>query len=132
MATGLAPRTGEARDAVGRRLRLARDLRSMPATAGALAAGEITHSHANVLSRALNPRTVDAFARDAAKILVGAARKLTADQLVQEVEFWLRHAAPAGAEPGPEGKARCSLSQHLGVSEERRTGKECTSKMKVR
>ncbi len=113
MANWLAARTGQARDAVGSRLRLARDLRSMPATAGALAAGEITHSHANVLSRALNPRTVDAFARDEAKILVGAAKKLTADQLVQVVEFWLRHANPDGAEPGPEGKDRFYLSQTL-------------------
>ena len=113
MANWLAARTGDARNAVGSRLHLARKLRSMPATAEALAAGEITHSHANVLSRALTPRTVDAFARDEAKILVGAARKLTADQLVQVVEFWLRHADPDGSDPGPEGNDRFYLSQTL-------------------
>jgi hypothetical protein len=103
MANWVAARTGEARSAVGSRLRLARALRSMPATAEALGAGEITHSHANVLSRALTPRTEEAFARDEATILVPAAKKVTADQLAQIIEFWLRRNDLDGAEPGLEG-----------------------------
>jgi len=103
MANWLAARTGEARKDVGHRMRLAHDLRSMPATAEALAGGEITHSHANVLSRALTPRTMDAFARDEARILVPTAKKVTADQLAQVVEFWLRKNDPDGTEPDLEG-----------------------------
>lgn len=114
MANWLSARTGESRGAVGSRLRLARDLRSMPATVEALASGWITHSHANVLSRALTPRTMDAFARDEAGILVPAARKLTADQLAQVVEFWLRRNDPDGTEPGEEGgRDRFFLSETM-------------------
>lgn len=112
MANWMAARTGQARATTGSRLHLARKLRSMPATAAAVAAGDITHSHAQVLARALNPRTVDAFARDES-MLVGTAQKLTADQLTQVIEFWLRHADPDGADPGPEGKDRFFLSQTL-------------------
>lgn len=113
MANWLSARTGQARNTTGSRLHLARKLRSMPATSEAVAAGDITHSHAQVLARALNPRTVEAFARDEA-MLVGTARKLTADQLVQVVEFWLRHNDPDGTEPGQEGgRDRFFLSQTL-------------------
>jgi len=114
MANWLAARTGAARDGVGSQLRLARDLRSMPATAEALAGGEITHSHANVLSRALTPRTMEAFARDEATILVPAAKEVTADQLAQVVEFWLRKHDPDGTEPDLEGgNDRFHLSQTM-------------------
>jgi len=103
MANWLAARTGEARKDVAHKLRLAHDLRSMPATSEALAAGDITHSHANVLSRALTPRTIDAFARDEARILVPTAKKVTADDLAQVVEFWLHKNDPDGTEPDLEG-----------------------------
>jgi len=85
----------------------------MPVTSEAVRAGDITHTHARVLARALNPRTAEAFARDEA-MLVGTARKLTADQLVQVIEFWLRHHDPDGTEPGEEGgRNRFFLSQTL-------------------
>lgn len=114
MASWLAARTGQARNAAGSRMHLARKLRSMPATAEAVGAGDITHSHAQVLARALNPRTAEAFARDEATILVPNAKKLTADQLAQVVEFWLRHNDPDGSEPGKEGgRDRFFLSQTL-------------------
>lgn len=114
MANWLSARTGAAREGVGSRLRLARDLRSMRATSEALAGGEITHSHANVLSRALTPRTTEAFARDEAAILVPAAKKLTADQLAQVIEFWLRRNDPDGSEPGLEGGSdRFHLSETM-------------------
>lgn len=112
MANWLSARTGQARETTGSRLHLARKLRSMPATAAAVAGGEITHTHARVLARALNARTVDAFARDE-DLLVGSARKLTADQLVQVIEFWLRHNDPDGPEPDPEDRDRFFLSQTL-------------------
>lgn len=86
MADWLAARTGERRATTGSRMYLARKLRSMPATSDALDGAEITESHAQVLARALTSRTAEAFARDE-ELLVGLARKLTADQLVQAIEF---------------------------------------------
>ncbi len=97
MADWMAARTGERRATTGSRLFLARELRSMPQTAAALREAAITESHASVLARALNPRTAEAFARDEA-MLVGHAKKLTADQLVEVIEFWLRRHDPDGAE----------------------------------
>lgn len=102
MADWLTAQTGERRAATGSRTNLATKVRSMPVTDEALAEGSITHSHAHVLARALNRRTVEAFARDEG-MLVAAARRLTADQLVQVVELWLRHADPDGAAPDAEG-----------------------------
>lgn len=112
MANWIAPRTGQRRAEVGSRVHLARKLTTMPATIEAWLAGDITASHAQVLCRALNPRTVDVFARDET-ILVGAAKKLTADQLVQVVEHWLRHADPDGTAPVEEND-RFFLSQTMG------------------
>lgn len=102
MANWLTTRTGQARSVTGSRLRLARKLRTMPVTSDALDVGEITESHVRVLARALNPRTIDVFARDE-KLLVDHARKLTADQLAQLVEFWLRRHDVDGPEPRVEG-----------------------------
>ncbi|WP_436794808.1 DUF222 domain-containing protein [Actinospongicola halichondriae] len=98
MAAWLTANTGQRRSITGSRLWLATRLRSMPATDAAVADGSITGSHANVLTRAQNPRTLDAFARDE-NTLVGVARQVTADQLVQVVEHWLRHVDPDGTEP---------------------------------
>lgn len=103
MANWIATRTGQARATAGSRCFLARKLRTMPETAAAFDAGDITSSHARVLARALNPRTADAFTRDET-MLVGHARKLTADQLAQVVEFWLSRHDPDGAEPRLEGE----------------------------
>lgn len=101
MADWLTNRTGQRRDATGSRLNLATKLRSMPQTDEALGSGDITHSHAQVLARARNPRTTAAFARDE-HILVGAARRLTADQLAKVVANWLAMADPDGSAPDAE------------------------------
>ncbi len=111
MPNWLAERTGQRRSLVGARVHLATKLLSMPETSAAFRTGEITGSHAHVLARALNPRTVEAFARDEA-VLVGAAEQLTADQLAQVVEHWLRHADPDGTAPLVEND-RFFLSQTL-------------------
>lgn len=114
MANWLASRTGQARTVAGSRSFLARKLRSMPATSAALDAGEITESHARVLGKALNPRTVEAFERDEKK-LVDHAREVTADQLAKLVENWLRYNDADGPEPRVEGEDdRFWLSRTLG------------------
>lgn len=103
MASWLASHTGQARAQAGSRTWLARTLRQMPETAAAFDAGEITSSHARVLARALNSRTAEAFARDEA-YLVGHAKRLSADQLVQIIEFWLSRHDTDGPEPRLEGR----------------------------
>lgn len=103
MPDWLTKRTGQRRSITGSRAWLASRLRSMPHTDAALAHAEITASHASVLTRAQTPRTQEAFERDEA-MLVGAARSLSADQLVQVVEHWLRFNDLVGPEPDVEGK----------------------------
>ena len=113
MADLLTAQTGQRRQVTGSRMTLATKLRSMPLTDDSVADGRITHCHAHVLSRALNPRTTEAFARDE-HLLVGAAEKLTADELARVVEMWLRYADPDGSAPDPEGPADTfHLSQTL-------------------
>lgn len=112
MADWLAARTGERRATTGSRMHLARKLRTMPVTSDALDVAEITESHAQVLARALTCRTAEAFVRDE-ELLVGLARKLTADQLVQAIEFWMRKNDPDGPEPDPENRDRFFMSQTL-------------------
>lgn len=98
MADWLESRTGQRRSVAGSRTWLATRLRSMPHTDEALAAGDITATHAQVLTRAQTPRTLERFAEDEA-MLVAAARRLTADQLAKVVAHWLHHVDADGPEP---------------------------------
>jgi hypothetical protein len=94
----LTHQTGTSRTDATARVRLARALREMPATAAALAAGEITVAHARALARGLGPRTREAFV-DAEADLVGHARTLSADELVRAVRYWMELVDPDGPEP---------------------------------
>jgi hypothetical protein len=70
---------------------LARRLRSMPATAAALAAGDITMAHARRLAKLAAPDTLAAFA-DAEAFLVGQARSMRWADFTKACGYWLRHA----------------------------------------
>jgi hypothetical protein len=72
-------------------VRLARRLRSMPATAAALAAGDITVAHARRLATLGAPDTAAAFAA-AEEFLVGQARSMRWADLTKAAGYWLRHA----------------------------------------
>jgi hypothetical protein len=82
-------RVGDARA----ELRLARRLGSMPATAAALAAGDITAEHAHRLAALAAPGTAGAFA-DAEELLVGQARTMRWGDFTKACAYWLRHARP--------------------------------------
>ncbi|MDZ7734299.1 MAG: DUF222 domain-containing protein [Acidimicrobiia bacterium] len=110
MADWLATHTGQRRAVTGSRVWLAVRLRSMPATDAAMAAGDITGSHATVLTNAQNPRTAEAFARDEA-MLVDTARTVTADQLVRVVAHWLHHVDTDGPEPHTPDNDEFHLSE---------------------
>ncbi len=82
-----------------RRVRLAKHLRDMPATAAALRAGQITVEHARVLAKCVaNPRAKAAFFW-AEKRLVNSARRMSADELAHEVDKFLAEADQDGPEP---------------------------------
>ena len=76
---------------------LGRRLRSMPATAEAFAAGDISLRHAVVLGSLAGGRTAEYFTRDEA-ILVDDARSLSWADFVRAVEYWRQHADPDGVE----------------------------------
>lgn len=76
---------------------LARRLRSMPVTAQAFAAGDISERHASVLASLAGGGTADFFARDEAE-LVDDARLLSWADFCRAMEYWRQCADPDGAE----------------------------------
>jgi hypothetical protein len=90
-------------------VRLARRLRSMPATEAALAAGDISVDHAPRLA-VLNAPDVAAAFSEAEAFLVGQARSMRWPDFVKATEYWLRHARE-DSEPDPDKRDR----DHRGV-----------------
>jgi hypothetical protein len=76
---------------------LGRRLRTMPATAEAFAAGDISPRHAVVLASLAGGRTADFFVRDEA-LLVDHARTLAWADFIRAIEYWRQHADPDGIE----------------------------------
>jgi hypothetical protein len=72
-------------------VRLARRMRTMPHTAAALAAGDITVAHARRLAALNAPDTATAFA-DGEESLVDDARALRWCDFAKAAGYWLRHA----------------------------------------
>jgi hypothetical protein len=89
------------RGAASGEVRLARRLRGMPATAAALAAGDISGDHADRLARANRPGLEAAFARDE-ELLVGHATELCWSDFARAVAYWEQLAEPDEAEAGAE------------------------------
>lgn len=95
----MAAQTGTSKADAGRRVRLARQLRSMPGTAAAFAAGEITVEHVRLMARCVaNPRTRAAFSWDEST-LVAQARQLPADDFEHRVRLWMAVVDQDGAPP---------------------------------
>ena len=76
---------------------LGRRLRTMPATAEAFAAGDISLRHAMVAASLADGRSAEYFTRDEA-ILVDDARTLSWADFVRAAEYWRQHAGPDGVE----------------------------------
>ncbi|HSP03311.1 MAG TPA: DUF222 domain-containing protein, partial [Acidimicrobiales bacterium] len=90
---------GGARSVMASRVKLAAHLELMPVTREAFEDGDITESHAKVLSRCVaNPRVRDRFAEDEVE-LVAKAMDLDADKLATEVDAWIRLHDQDGVEP---------------------------------
>jgi hypothetical protein len=76
---------------------LGRRLRTMPTTAEAFAAGDISLRHAMVLASLAGGRTADYFGRDEALLVENACTMSWAD-FIRAVEYWRQHADPDGVE----------------------------------
>jgi hypothetical protein len=87
------------------KVRVARKLEEMPATAAAFAEGGIGWAHVRCLARALNDRTRDAFARDETMLLEEAGR-LDAEQFAVVVRRWESLVDQDGPEPPAFDRAR--------------------------
>ena len=85
-------------------VRLARRLRSMPATAAALAAGDITFAHARRLATLNAPDTAAAFG-EAEEFLVGQARSMRWADFAKACGYWLRQAR-RDKDPDPDKSDR--------------------------
>ena len=95
-------------------VRLARRLRSMPATAAALAAGDITLAHARRLATLCAPDTAAAFA-EAEEFLVGQARSMRWADFTKAAGYWLRLARDDGPDPDKADHDRRKVSLHDGL-----------------
>jgi hypothetical protein len=78
-------------------VRFARRLRDMPATAEALADGEVTVHHARRLAALNRPEVADAFA-ESEPLLVGQAREMDWADFTRTTNYWLQCAEPDRAE----------------------------------
>lgn len=85
-------------------VRLARRLRFMPATAAALAAGDITAAHARRLAQLAAPDTLASFT-EAEVFLVGQARSMRWADFTKACGYWLRHARK-DRDPDPDKRDR--------------------------
>ncbi|MDQ3311870.1 MAG: HNH endonuclease [Actinomycetota bacterium] len=86
-------------------------LESMPVTAAALAAGEISTDQVDLLARANQPWRDESFV-DHEATLVDHCRRLRFTQLQQTIDYWCHHADAAAAERGADVHAlarRCTV-----------------------
>lgn len=95
-------------------VRLARRLRSMPATAAALAAGDVTESHARKLASLNGPRTTEAFA-EAEEFLVGQARTMRWPDFAKACAYWLRLNTPDDPDPDKADRDHRHVALHDGL-----------------
>jgi hypothetical protein len=115
-AAWIAHRTRCPRGVADGEVRLARRLRSMPATAAALEAGAISADHAGRLARANRPGLEEPFARDE-ELLVGHAKEMCWADFNRAVSYWEQLADPDGVEEDAEAQhdaRRAHRSQTLG------------------
>ncbi|MDQ4132160.1 MAG: HNH endonuclease [Actinomycetota bacterium] len=102
-ASWVAVRCGLPVSTARRRVKVGRALRHMPETETAWLAGEINDAHAAPLAAARTPATADAFERDEA-MLVGEAKRLTHQQFMRALGYWLQLADPGGVETDAAGE----------------------------
>ncbi len=113
-ATWLATSDNTSLDDARSEVRLARRLRTMPATAAALAAGDITVAHAHKLASLNGPSTAAAFV-EAEGFLVGQARSMRWADFVKACAYWLRHARDDVPDPDKADRDHRHVTLHDGL-----------------
>ena len=108
----LAKNTHMAESTARERLRVANQLRQMPATADAVASGRLGYTHAREFAKAASdPDTVEAFAADEAD-LVEEAASLPADEARRVIDRWRTERAPRRAEQIEARRRRLRSVRH--------------------
>jgi Domain of unknown function (DUF222) len=95
-------------------VRLARRLRTMPATDAALAAGDITAAHAHRLAALAEPATAAAFA-GAEEYLVGQARTMRWADFTKACAYWVRAVRDQDPDPDRSDREHRHVSLHDGL-----------------
>ncbi len=95
-------------------VRLARRLRSMPATRAALAAGDITAAHAHRLAALNGPLTAAKFAEDE-EFLIGQARSMRWADFTKACAYWTRLARDDDPDPDKRDRDHRYVSLHDGL-----------------
>ena len=95
-------------------VRLARRLRTMPATSAALAAGDITAAHAHKLASLNAPLTATAFA-PAEDLLVGQARTMRWADFTKAGAYWARAARDDEPDPDKSDRDHRHVAIHDGL-----------------
>ncbi|HEX6166114.1 MAG TPA: DUF222 domain-containing protein [Acidimicrobiales bacterium] len=113
-ATWLAASDNTSLDDAHRRVRLARRLRTMPATTAALAAGDITAAHAERLASLNAPDTAGPF-RDAEEVLVGQARTMRWADFTRACAYWRRNARDDAFDPDRSDHDHRHVGLHDGL-----------------
>lgn len=111
-AARLANETSTSTSSAGSEVRRARHLRSMPSTATALAAGELSPDHVDLLARANRPWRDASFA-DHEETLVEQCKILRFSDARKMVDYWC---ARADADATEDRAERQHDSAHLSVS----------------
>jgi hypothetical protein len=111
-ATRLANDTSASTSSTGTEVRRARQLRTMPATAAALAAGELSPDHVDLLAKANHPWRNASFA-DHEEMLVEQCKVLRFSDARKMVDYWR---ARADAEAAEDQAERQRNAAHLDVS----------------
>jgi hypothetical protein len=113
-ANWLATSDNTSLDTARAQVRVARRLRSMPATAAALAAGDISAAHAHKLASLNGPATATAFAQ-AEEFLVGQARSMRWPDFVKACAYWLRLNTPDDPDPDKADHDHRHVTLHRGL-----------------
>lgn len=109
-ACWLRARADVSRSDASRLHRLARTLRTMPATAEAVGEGKLSLAKARVLAEVINPRTRDRF-DEQERFLIDQLQGLDLDAAKTVARYWKRLADPDGPDPSDPSRNRASMTK---------------------
>ena len=112
-ACWLGARADVGRGEAGQLRRLARTLRTMPATEAAVAEGKLSVAKARVLAEVINPRTRARF-EEQESFLIDQVQGLDLDAAKLAARYWKRLADPDGHDPHDPTRNRAAMTREWG------------------